>query len=134
MFIHSSQTHSPATGGQNQHFTNNKCFDYNFKGFCSRISCQYLHRCIKCSGGHPILSFFYDIGNWQPKSPTQFANRPVRGGGVFYSRVVISCTNTPDRTSRSQPQRFFRAQNPARPFNPQGLRPSRNMIPRAHPS
>ena len=71
MFIHFSQTHSPATVGQNQQYSNNKCFDYNFKGFCSRISCQYLHRFIKCTGGHPMLSCIYDIGNSE--------NKPVRG-------------------------------------------------------
>ena len=132
MFIHSSQTLSPATGGQNQHFTNNKCFDYNFKGFCSRISCQYLHRCIKCSGGHPMLSCFYDIGNLPQQSSTQFANKTVRGGFTQGSSFPAPARQVGQVVS--QPQRFFRAQNPARPFNPQGLRPSRNMVPRAHPS
>ena len=68
MFIHLPQIHSLATVGQHQHFSNKKCFDYNFKGFCSRISCQYLHRCIKCTGGHPMLSCIYDIGNFENKA------------------------------------------------------------------
>ncbi|XP_062575027.1 uncharacterized protein LOC134236890 [Saccostrea cucullata] len=31
----------------------NKCYNFNFKGHCDRPSCQYMHKCIKCSGSHP---------------------------------------------------------------------------------
>ena len=37
-------------------FSHNKCFNYNFKGSCDRPACQYTHKCIKCSEGHPQLS------------------------------------------------------------------------------
>lgn len=30
-----------------------KCYDYNFKGYCSRQSCFYSHLCMYCSGSHP---------------------------------------------------------------------------------
>ena len=35
---------------------------------------QYVHRCMKCSGGHHLKSCFYDIGNLQLQSSNQFAN------------------------------------------------------------
>ena len=37
-------------------FSHNKCFNYNFKSSCDRPACQYTHKCIKCSEGHPQLS------------------------------------------------------------------------------
>ena len=33
----------------------NKCYDFNYKGLCARQNCPYLHRCLKCSFGHPII-------------------------------------------------------------------------------
>ncbi|XP_062618517.1 uncharacterized protein LOC134280106 [Saccostrea cucullata] len=32
-----------------------KCFDYNYKGKCTRLQCTYAHRCTKCSEMHPAL-------------------------------------------------------------------------------
>ena len=34
--------------------SNSACYDYNYKGFCSRMNCFYSHLCIKCSMSHPI--------------------------------------------------------------------------------
>lgn len=38
---------------QNQ--SNIKCFDYNFKGPCSRQHCLYLHSCMYCHKNHPRI-------------------------------------------------------------------------------
>ena len=35
-----------------------KCFDYNFKAYCQRRRCTYLHRCAKCDGPHPSVKCF----------------------------------------------------------------------------
>ena len=56
--------------------------------FFYRIPCQYLHRCIKCNGGHPMISCLYDIGNLQLQSSTQYANKQVRGV-LLKSRHVL---------------------------------------------
>ncbi|KAK6190739.1 hypothetical protein SNE40_002536 [Patella caerulea] len=32
-----------------------KCFDFNYKGACSKVSCQYGHFCISCGGNHAEL-------------------------------------------------------------------------------
>ena len=32
-----------------------KCYDFNNKGRCTRMSCRYLHRCIQCSGLHSAV-------------------------------------------------------------------------------
>lgn len=34
------------------------CYDYNFKGFCQRTNCGYVHKCLQCGGGHPKISCF----------------------------------------------------------------------------
>ncbi|XP_061168906.1 uncharacterized protein LOC133178174 [Saccostrea echinata] len=31
-----------------------KCYDFNYKGYCSRQNCQYRHWCILCSQPHPF--------------------------------------------------------------------------------
>jgi hypothetical protein len=31
------------------------CYDYNYKGSCNRLNCQYKHTCIKCSLQHPSI-------------------------------------------------------------------------------
>ncbi|KAJ8304803.1 hypothetical protein KUTeg_018386 [Tegillarca granosa] len=33
----------------------NKCYDYNYKGFCSKKPCPYSHLCIRCSQTHSHL-------------------------------------------------------------------------------
>ncbi|CAC5403139.1 unnamed protein product [Mytilus coruscus] len=33
----------------------NKCFDFNFKGVCTRNSCRFSHTCLKCSLNHPSI-------------------------------------------------------------------------------
>ncbi|XP_069114905.1 uncharacterized protein [Argopecten irradians] len=35
---------------------NLKCFDYNFKGLCTRPTCNYAHICTRCGGGHPKIN------------------------------------------------------------------------------
>ena len=30
-----------------------QCFEFNSKGFCSRVNCRYLHTCMSCFGHHP---------------------------------------------------------------------------------
>ncbi|CAC5406178.1 unnamed protein product [Mytilus coruscus] len=44
MAIASSNTQQPR---------NNKCYDFNFKGVCSRNSCRFSHTYLKCSLNHP---------------------------------------------------------------------------------
>ncbi|KAK3107096.1 hypothetical protein FSP39_007069 [Pinctada imbricata] len=31
-----------------------KCYNYNFKGFCSRAFCNYAHQCLRCSNPHSL--------------------------------------------------------------------------------
>ncbi|XP_050404842.1 uncharacterized protein LOC126820768 [Patella vulgata] len=33
-----------------------KCFDFNYKGYCSKTSCQYWHNCMSCAGNHPVVA------------------------------------------------------------------------------
>nr|XP_034312472.1 uncharacterized protein LOC109619766 isoform X3 [Crassostrea gigas] len=35
--------------------SNSKCYDYNFKGSCSRQSCLYQHLCMYCHKNHPRI-------------------------------------------------------------------------------
>ena len=32
------------------------CYEYNYKGFCSRLTCTYAHTCIKCKVAHPACT------------------------------------------------------------------------------
>ncbi|XP_061188703.1 uncharacterized protein LOC133196870 [Saccostrea echinata] len=47
---------SPSVAYNNQRAsTYYKCFDYNYKGKCTRLQCTYTHRCLKCNDMHPAL-------------------------------------------------------------------------------
>ncbi|MCG7867876.1 MAG: hypothetical protein JAY74_16150 [Candidatus Thiodiazotropha taylori] len=41
------------------------CYEYNFKGVCSRLNCSYAHTCIKCKVSHPAstCSLFQESKN-----------------------------------------------------------------------
>ena len=47
-----SQTHFFFNETQTQY---GKCYDFNNKGRCKRVSCRYLLRCIRCSGLHSVV-------------------------------------------------------------------------------
>ena len=32
------------------------CYEYSYKGFCSRLTCTYAHICIKCKVAHPACT------------------------------------------------------------------------------
>ena len=55
--------------------TNNKCYDFNFKGECHRYNCVYKHICIKCSMNHPALLCRKYLGYEAKRIPV---NRPPR--------------------------------------------------------
>ncbi|KAK3104774.1 hypothetical protein FSP39_009871 [Pinctada imbricata] len=53
------QTTSRSTYNNDKHPSAvGKCFDYNFKAFCQRKRCNYLHKCAKCDGPHPSVKCF----------------------------------------------------------------------------
>ena len=68
-----------------------------------------------------MLSCFYDIGNLPSQSSIQFANKPVRARGFTQGSLFPAPARQAGRVV-SQQQRYFRAQTPARSFNPQDLR------------
>ena len=59
LFMH-SKPESEKEAGTNQRTINNpssnqlKCYNYNFKGFCSRMYCNFAHQCLRCSNFHPL--------------------------------------------------------------------------------
>ena len=45
---------------------NRPCYDYNFKTYCTRMNCMFIHTCIRCGKFHPIVycplaQFSYNI-------------------------------------------------------------------------
>ncbi|KAK3092498.1 hypothetical protein FSP39_003641 [Pinctada imbricata] len=46
-----------------------KCFDFNYKGLCSKPICNYQHLCMKCSKSHPMMNCRVQTSNRQdPKT------------------------------------------------------------------
>lgn len=33
----------------------NQCFDFNYRDYCFRTHCAYLHQCIRCNDKHPLI-------------------------------------------------------------------------------
>ncbi|XP_048747863.2 uncharacterized protein LOC125660061 [Ostrea edulis] len=58
-----------------------KCYDFNYKGQCSKSRCQYKHECISCSQNHPYIRHKTSSGTslnfrsgdmqatWRPQQP-----------------------------------------------------------------
>ena len=68
------QTHTyNQTHTSNKRVNSDKCFDYNFKGACTRPNCQYVHRCLRCNNAH-------SSNTCSLATPTQATkvNRPFR--------------------------------------------------------
>lgn len=61
------------------HTVNKPCYDYNFKGVCTRMNCIYSHSCIRCSQFHPLMyctNYSYNKSN--PRSSvTSHYSAPV---------------------------------------------------------
>lgn len=38
------------------------CYDYNYKGSCSKLNCAYKHACLKCQLQHPSIYCFGNLG------------------------------------------------------------------------
>lgn len=60
----------------------NKCYDFNFKGVCSRNGCWFSHTCLKCSLNHPSIRCRKRIGLDNNK-PRAMGN----GNRTFESKV-----------------------------------------------
>ena len=46
------QTQSQTFSGHNK----GKCFDFNFKGSCQKVACNFLHTCLRCGANHAQLN------------------------------------------------------------------------------
>ena len=73
-----------------------KCYDYDNFGWCSKLACDYLHKCMGCSGPHPSVKCqgftsrtMAGRQNFRPIRPQRFggptstrgASQPVRYSG-----------------------------------------------------
>ena len=91
----------------------NRCFDFNFKGVCSRAQCAYSHRCLKCNGKHSSLSCLSNANQSQPSTTSNNSFRAPTPGDQHQFR-------TPDR---SPSQNFNPGPGhqtwPRKPFNSQ---------------
>ena len=75
--------------------TDNKCYDFNFKGECHRYNCFYKHICIKCFMNHPAVMcrkyFGYEVKqNFRfpaNRPPRPLLPRPPRAGFNFGNRI-----------------------------------------------
>lgn len=47
--------------------THNKYYNFNFKGSCDRLGCQYMHKCIRFGEGHPQYSCPDQVLAFKPK-------------------------------------------------------------------
>uniref|UniRef100_A0A8W8HS92 C3H1-type domain-containing protein n=1 Tax=Magallana gigas TaxID=29159 RepID=A0A8W8HS92_MAGGI len=95
---------APQTHTYNQTYTSNKrvnsdkCFDYNFKGACTRPNCQYVHRCLRCNNAHSCNTCSSGI-------PTQATkvNRPFRFNTSNQGQPPTNTTTTPRPISLDTP-------------------------------
>ena len=63
--------------------TNLYCYDYNYKGSCSKLNCTYKHACLECQLQHPSIYCFGNLGqgtyNLNKAQINQKSNQNVNG-------------------------------------------------------
>ncbi|XP_033743150.1 uncharacterized protein LOC117329342 [Pecten maximus] len=74
------QSSSPAVSLMNNATTSSqstlKCYDYNYKGQCSRHQCQYKHKCLRCNGNHSSSKCFQRNNNQYRFRAQQSSHQP----------------------------------------------------------
>ncbi|KAK3107733.1 hypothetical protein FSP39_021079 [Pinctada imbricata] len=53
-----SNTNQP-TANNTAYLAQQKCYDYNLSGRCTRSGCTYAHLCMKCNKPHAVIQCFY---------------------------------------------------------------------------
>ena len=76
LYMNAAVASAPANPSTTYNARRLKCFDYNFKGVCSRNDCKFLHACLKCHLNHPSSNCNKQTGQY-PANPRQ--PNPVRG-------------------------------------------------------
>ena len=103
---------------------NAPCYEYNFKGSCTRMLCNYTHVCIRCKVPHPASSCnLFNQRSIQPRF-NYGQNRPA-GNHSF----AISDPSTGARPPRPNFGNFRPPRQPGniRPFR-QGTRPQTRFM------
>ena len=55
----------------------NKCYDFNFKGFCNKRNCQYRHACLKCGLDHSSLRCRRFMDNEIDTDPSRYNRNDI---------------------------------------------------------
>lgn len=99
-----------------------KCYDYNFKGYCSRQSCLYSHLCMYCSGSHPQVHCARQRREAHSNASPAY-NQPFRSPGSAQFRI----------SGPSSPRFNFTRPRHAQPHM-SGPRQYRQMATRSYPN
>lgn len=86
------------------------CYEYNFKGSCTRLLCTYAHVCLKCRVPHPASSCnLFKEQRFHPRFANTY-NRPT----IPFSQNEVARGSRPFRPNmgQSRPSRPFRQPRP----------------------
>ena len=68
-----------------------KCYDFNNMGWCGKQVCDYLHKCMLCSGNHPSVKCYNNNSrttagrqNFRPIRPQRFDHQTPTTGAYRY--------------------------------------------------
>ena len=86
-------------------YAHNKCFNFNYRGRCDRFNCRYVHKCIKCSGGHPQCACSQlNTASQTPNLGSTFNFRPI---GKFQPRYKAPTPSYPQNFQSVRPQKYL---------------------------
>ncbi|XP_056016875.1 uncharacterized protein LOC130053559 [Ostrea edulis] len=85
--------------------TTQKCFDYNFRGICTKIQCHYSHSCTRCSGLHPQV-------NCNPNKPQFYTPYGQKSGQSSYRRPSPIYTSSNHHAGFQNQQQYWKQQSP----------------------
>ena len=55
LYIHQNTYQSQFNNARIAKAGSGKCFDFNYRGFCTRSPCYYFHTCMKCNQAHTLV-------------------------------------------------------------------------------
>ena len=99
-----------------------KCYDFNYKGQCTRYICTYLHSCMRCNNAHPMVHCQTNVGYSGTPRYNMMVGTPRHRGPSF---------NTQNRMPNPNVRIGSGALLPGRPFR--GPQTVRHMGPRKFP-
>ena len=95
-----------------------KCYDYNYKGLCTRYICTYSHLCMRCNLGHPMINYQTNVSFSGTPRYNKLLNTPRQMGPSLHTQNRMPNPNIQSMPRATIPGRSFQGPHAARVMGP----------------